>query len=205
VTTDAQALALAERVLVGEPRSVLHLVLMIAKSETDFGDGWGTDPARGAGSNNWGAVQGSPGFQHLDHHEDGTPYTTSFKSYATPADGLKGVAFEVLRRPGAREAAEEGDGSEAIAAMRRAGYFELPLAQYQAKAEKKYRAFLAATGEPPLLRFSDPGQGVPPGSTGSESSANHMGAAVDALVIIGLGFAAAWVHDLLTPPKGPKL
>lgn len=204
MTTDAQALALAERVLVGESRSVLHFVLTIAKSETDFGDGWGSDPARGAGSNNWGAVQGSPGFQHLDHHADGTPYTTSFKAYPSPAAGLKDVAFEVLRRPGVREAVEAGDGSEALAAMRRAGYFELPLAQYEAKASKRYAAFLAATGEPPLLAYGSPGAGGIPDSAGAESG-NHTKAAVDALVILGLGVALAWVHDLLTPAKGPKL
>jgi hypothetical protein len=198
VTTDAQALALATRTLLGEPRAVLHLVLMIAKSETDFGDGWGSDPSRGAGSNNWGAVQGSPGFQHLDHHEDGTPYTTSFKSYPTPAAGLKDVAFEVLRRPGVRAAAEAGDGAEAIAAMRRGGYFELPLEQYQSKAEKKYRAFLAATGEPQLLAFSASAPSVPPPGEGGGSN-------FDALVVLGLGLAAAWVHDMLTPTKGPKL
>lgn len=198
MTTDAQALALATRTLLGESRAALHLVLLIAKSETDFGDGWGADPERGAGSNNWGAVQGKPGFQHLDHHEDGTPYTTSFKSYATPAAGLRDVAFEVLRRPGAREAAEAGDGSGALAAMRRGGYFELPLAQYQAKAEKKYAAFLAATGEPPLLAFSASVPGVDPPPTGSGSS-------LDALIVLGLGLGAAWLHDLLTPPKGPKL
>lgn len=195
MTTDREALSIALRALPNESRAALHLALAVGRTETHYGDNW--DHA-GAGSNNWGSVQGTPGFEHLDHHANGEPYTTSFKTYPSPLAGFKDLAFEVLRRPGAREAAERGDGTAAVFAMHDGGYFELDPAKYAASLEKQYAGFLAGTGEPRLLTFSGPAPGVTPPAEGSGSS-------LDALTVLGLALAGAWLKDMLTPTKGPRL
>lgn len=89
--------------------------------ETRYGSLWGTDPARGAGSNNMGSITDphyrnlaapgeppTPPNAHQFLHEDSRPdpknpkqlihYVTAFKKYATPVEGLIDVALVMLKQ-----------------------------------------------------------------------------------------------------------
>lgn len=89
--------------------------------ETGYGTWWGSDPARGAGSNNMGSVTDphyvnhaakgeppTPPNAHQFLHEDSRPdpknpnvlihYVTAFKKYDTPLDGMIDVALTMLKQ-----------------------------------------------------------------------------------------------------------
>ncbi len=199
MTTDAQALAIAARALPTEPRSGLHMALVVGRTETHYSDNWN----RAEGNpNNWGAVQatgGAPSFDHLDHHADGSPYTGKFAVNATPEAGFKQLAFEVLK-PNVLEAAQAGNGTAAVNAMHANGYFELDPLKYAAAVEQQYNGFLAATGEPRLLTFP------PAGAQPAAPSSGGGGDLLEVALGIGLALGTAWVLDLLpkvkTAPKG---
>lgn len=119
------------------------MVRGISDLETSYGQ-WGSDPLKGAGSNNMGAItdgsyrQGDPPNANQFLHTDTRPwtpqdggtippdgqihYTTAFVKYATPADGFIAVAKTALK-PNVREAIQSGSLRAVSAAMRANRYY----------------------------------------------------------------------------------
>jgi hypothetical protein len=117
-------------------RSVCQALQGVCWLETQYGQGW---KGQGAGSNNWGAVQGGrppcnlvTGFQYTDTHPnpDGTstPYSICFKRYGSPVLGCADVARIMYGTPAKQKAALEraiaGDLYGVSAAMRAQGFYE---------------------------------------------------------------------------------
>lgn len=119
------------------------VVLGVSDLETSFGN-WGSDPTRGAGSNNMGAVtdpnyhQGDPAsltqFLHTDTrpnptgvdeaHPDGQiHYTTAFRKYATPEAGFTDVAVNTVMKPNVKAAVATGNLWLVSAAMYQNHYY----------------------------------------------------------------------------------
>lgn len=115
----------------------------ISDLETGYGN-WGSDPLRGAGSNNMGAItdshyiQGDPPSQTQFLHTDTRPwtpadggvippdgqihYSTAFKKYATPTLGFADVANLALK-PNVKAAIASGSLRAVSAAMRANRYY----------------------------------------------------------------------------------
>lgn len=89
-------------------------LLTVARGESFYGLGWGNpnpdtirlseqfgiDPRAGAGSNNWGAEQGTGSagsFPHVDHDSSGKPFVAQYRKYKTPAEGATGAARILLK------------------------------------------------------------------------------------------------------------
>lgn len=117
----------------------------VADSETGYGVLWGSDPKRGAGSNNTGAItdphyvnhapKGEPPTPPNDNqflHEDSRPdkndpnviihYVTAFKKYDSLAAGLVDNAL-VMLKPNVREAVKTRNVRNIAAAMYKNVYF----------------------------------------------------------------------------------
>lgn len=142
----------------------------VSRGEGVYGLGWGKIPAagsiieqqthdlglignEGAGSNNWGAVQGTASagsFPHLDHRKDGTPYKGTFKRYATSTEGAADMARTLLK-PNVLLALSMGDLHGAVMAQHANGYFELNPEKYYSAVVKNYQALLKNVGFPNLL------------------------------------------------------
>lgn len=112
------------------PAESLYL-RMVAKFETDYGDGWGKGlSTAGQGSNNWGAItvscdSGSPMFEHEDSRYEGNSvivYSTCFKAYPTPLDGANDLA-RVLLKQNVKNALAKGDIRGAVVAQYQNHYF----------------------------------------------------------------------------------
>ena len=155
------------------------VVLGISDLETSFGN-WGSDPTRGAGSNNMGAItdphyiQGDPPsptqFLHTDSRPDKSnpgkviTYTTAFRKYATPEAGFVDVAATALK-PNVKQAVATGNLWNVSAAMFANRYFtgvqSTDKANIDAHAKRLIQCvsdIVEATGEPnPFL----PLQAVP--------------------------------------------
>jgi peptidoglycan hydrolase-like protein with peptidoglycan-binding domain len=126
----------------------------VALHETGYGQAWKGD---GAGSNNWGAVQGTGNagfFVHGDTHADGSKYTTKFKKYLSAQDGADDLIVQVYGkgRPGVLDAATRGAFSDAVTAMRKGGYFEASLTSYTNAINTALKAIAEKLGDklPPL-------------------------------------------------------
>jgi peptidoglycan hydrolase-like protein with peptidoglycan-binding domain len=125
-------------------------VRLVGLHETHYGDGWGDDPAKGAGSNNWGAntttsTDPASTFEHADSRFDPATgqvvkYSTHFPRYATPALGARGLALVLLfnnsdpkkgRRENVQAATRNRSVVELATAMRLNRYYlgTKPLAQ----------------------------------------------------------------------------
>lgn len=147
--TDAKAYEIAKRAQPSMPEAQIQYALAVARGEGFYGNGWGNDPSLGAGSNNWGAVQGTGDagyFEHIDHHADGTQYTTKFKRYSTPEAGFSDMA-RILFGGGMRgavgakaikDALAKGNLHDAVYAQHDNKYFELDPAKYLAAVVKNY-------------------------------------------------------------------
>ena len=187
-------------------------LLTVARGEGFYGLGWanpnaqtialserfGIDPRAGAGSNNWGAVQGTGSagsFPHVDHgwrNPDGTPwnrigpkvwlpYVAQYKKHATPLEGALSTA-KVLLKPNVKAAANSGDLSKAVEAQKANGYFELSAVDYFKAAKRNYDALttnlkwpkLLEPGElsVPLVSAGPQSSGLPDSSSGEPSSLN---------------------------------
>lgn len=153
---DVGAIALADRVLLGESPAVRQFVRTVARHETGYSEGWAR---KGITPNpqNYGAVtaHAEPWFEHPDPIPANPGRVQRFKRYASAELGFQDAAREVLRHPGVREALERGDGAEAVRAMARGGYFEAPPAQYIAAMGRNYVQMIGNTGERAELRFAD--------------------------------------------------
>ena len=149
----------------------------VADLETGYATLWGSDPARGAGSDNMGAItdphyrnlapKGEPPTPPNDRqflHEDSRPdpknpkvlihYVTAFKRYDTPLDGLIDVAL-VMLRPNCRSAIRTRVVRNISAAMHANVYYtgveDSDDKNINVHARKLYKCIqnaCAATGEP---------------------------------------------------------
>jgi peptidoglycan hydrolase-like protein with peptidoglycan-binding domain len=143
--TDEWASAVVKRALPAISEAERQYLVTVARGEGFYGKGWGSDPARGAGSNNWGAVQGkgdAGSFQHIDHHADGTAYTTAFKRYGSPEKGAVDMA-RILLKANVAAALRAGDLEGAVKAQHSNGYFELSPDKYLAAVRQNYGILLA--------------------------------------------------------------
>jgi hypothetical protein len=154
----------------------IQYALTIAKGEGGYGRGWANPSAatiaasakfgltgyEGAGSNNWGAVQGTGNagsFPHVDYHADGSAYVGKFRKYLTPEDGFLDVCRVLYsggkrKEVGAKElrdALNRGDLSAAVYAQHANGYFELEPMKYLSAVRANYEKLTAALGWPTLL------------------------------------------------------
>lgn len=184
---DRDAYAVAKRAAPTMPESHRQYVLAVARGEGGYGRGWSMPPrdpvalefaqkhgltgTEGAGSNNWGAEQGTGdagSFPHVDfgwRNPDGSPwdrkgpkvwlpYIGKYKRHSTPELGFLSVAKSVLgglKRGdvGAREiqdAIARRDLKAAVYAQHANGYFELDPAKYLEAVARNYAALADATG-----------------------------------------------------------
>jgi peptidoglycan hydrolase-like protein with peptidoglycan-binding domain len=186
-SSDANAYAVAKRAIPAMPEAQRQYVLAVSRGEGGYGAGWANPPkdptalafakskgltgTEGAGSNNWGAEQGTGdagSFPHVDfgwRNPDGTPwngkgpkvwlpYIGNYKKHSTPEEGFKSVAATILNggkrgTVGAKEiqdAIAKGDLKAAVYAQHANGYFELDPAEYLAAVTRNYAALADATG-----------------------------------------------------------
>jgi hypothetical protein len=151
------------------PEATQYLVT-VSMGEGVWGQGWSRLPAKdsliekqtqalglkgdeGAGSNNWGAVQGTGNagsFPHLDHHADGSPYKGTFKRYLTSSDGAADMA-RILLKPNVLLALSMGNLHGAVLAQHDNGYFELNPETYYKAVARNYQSLTASLGWPNLL------------------------------------------------------
>jgi peptidoglycan hydrolase-like protein with peptidoglycan-binding domain len=146
-------------------------VRLVGFHETDYGSGWGDDPARGAGSNNMGADTalraGADTFEHEDSRYDPktkqvVKYITHFQKYPTAEAGFRGLGNVLLfegsdpkrpKRSNVRDALANRSILELATAMRANRYFigTKPLgeaiADYARALENAYHAVRIETGE----------------------------------------------------------
>jgi len=191
--TDREALEIAKRAAPGVPNAMIEYALSVARGEGGYGAAWAT-PSKfvqekskefgltgfeGAGSNNWGAVQGTGSagsFKHIDRHHDGTWYVGNFRKYKTPEEGFLHT-FNVIFGGGLRGAkgAEaikaavlSGDGLRAVEEQRKNGYFEASVSEYQTAMKRNYEKLRQSLGFS-SLSFDPKDQA--PGSLSSELQA----------------------------------
>jgi hypothetical protein len=122
MSSDSDAFAVVQSLPLSDAEK--QYLLTVARGEGFYGLGWGNpgsttialsaqfgvDPKAGAGSNNWGAEQGSGSagsFPHVDTKSDGTPYVAQYKRHKTPAEGAQSVA-RILLKPNVKEALKTG-------------------------------------------------------------------------------------------------
>lgn len=136
--TDANAYRTVQQIA-GLTEPERQYLLAVARGEGYYGLGWSA--GNGKGSHNWGAVQGSGSagsFQHLDHHADGTPYTTAFKAYRTDAEGASDMA-RILLKPNVKAILNKnGSLHDAVYQQHANGYFELAPDKYLAAVSRNY-------------------------------------------------------------------
>jgi hypothetical protein len=135
--TDNWAYAVAKSAAPSMPEGQRQYSLSVGRGEGYYGLGW-TGP--GAGSNNWGAVQGTGdagSFQHIDHHADGKEYTTAFKRYSTPEAGYLDMV-KYLLKPNVNAALAKGNLHDAVYAQHSNGYFELDPSKYLSAVVQNY-------------------------------------------------------------------
>lgn len=189
---DVNAYAVAKRALPGQSEAERQYALSVFRGEGRYGLGWSAPPrdatalafakskgltgTEGAGSNNWGAEQGSGdagSFPHVDfgwRNPDGTPwdrkgpkvwlpYIGKYKRWSTPEKGYAG-ASQVLFGGGTRGAAgaaelkaaiARGDLAAAVKAQHANGYFELDPSKYLEAVQRNYAGLSASTGWRKLL------------------------------------------------------
>lgn len=158
--TDQWAYNIAKNAGTGLAPALIQYALTVGRGEGYYGLGWGS--SAGAGSNNWGAVQGTGDagyFEHKDHHADGSEYITKFKKYSTPEKGFADMA-RILFSGGTRgttganaikKAIKSGNLKAAVDAQRANGYYELAADKYLAAVKKNYDELTANLKWPKLL------------------------------------------------------
>lgn len=169
MTTDRQArqyILQAWPLVFSEPPTLpeLQAVQAVGREETGYGN-W-------VATNNWGAIQSGrpddsgncpPGSVfHGDTHENGQAYGACFATYATPADGARALIHAVfVGAPGTardrapvRAAAKAGDQIAFDTALRKSGYYELPLAQHIKATTANVAAIAKSLGEPIALSLN---------------------------------------------------
>src|SRR5574342_1022361 len=160
--TDDQAYALTKRMSPELTEPERQFALIIARVETYYGSGW---HGPGVGSNNWGAIQGTgPAgyFMHIDHHADGTQYTTKFRKYHDNDEAWLDLVAFVLK-PNVRKVLNEThNANAALDVMRNQNrYFELQLSKYQDAFARNYSSFLKNTSFSPALSTASSAATIP--------------------------------------------
>lgn len=125
-----------------------QIIQTIGERETNWGQGW--TGGSGEGSNNVGAIQGSPGFSHGDHHADGTPYSTTFRSYPTLEKGAEDLVNQLtVRRPTVWAKLKSGDYMGVATAMHddKPIYYEASIPVYYQGMIDAARKIAPALGE----------------------------------------------------------
>jgi len=100
-----EAWALVTRAIPDRTYEERLVVMSIGWYETNFAQGWGTNPDQGAGSNNWGSVQGEGPAGHFMHQDSWfnpktqrqETYTTKFRKYYTLEQAVQDVARIALK------------------------------------------------------------------------------------------------------------
>lgn len=215
--SDVRAYQVAKRAAPAMPEAELQYALTVARGEGRFGEGWKVPPrdavalafakangltgTEGAGSNNWGAEQGSGdagSFPHVDfgwRNPDGTPwdrkgprvwlpYIGRYKRHSTPEKGFLSVANTLFGggTRGAAGAAElraalaRGDLRAAVEAQHANGYFELAPSEYIKAVERNYSDLTQALGWNRVLT----------------AAASTGGLLLSLLVTTGIGVAVWW-------------
>lgn len=193
---EIQALAAAG----GPNLAALQIAGAQAKLESNYGLAQYTNKETGEKSgviNNWGAVQGQPGFLASDTHADGSAYTAHYRIYDTPEDG----AFDMLRqmtirRPNSWARMNEGDIDAWAHAMRTKDPITgIPLYFEQSEEGRAHGIQLNIVGI--ACALTEPiaavrGGPAPPGGVASSDSggggwAGKVFGALGALAAIGLG------------------
>ena len=182
-STDVQAYEIAKKANPNLTEKERQYVLTVARGEGFYGRGWANPNAftiqesakygltglEGAGSNNWGAVQGTGSagaFRHVDFHADGSSYTANYKRYATPEEGFNDMARIILKggKKGAageakiKNAINRGSLRDAVFTQHENGYFELQPEKYLAAVLRNYGILSANIEWKKLL--SEKGSGV---------------------------------------------
>jgi len=145
-SADAIAYGVAKRAAPAMPEAQRQYVLAVARGEGFYGRGWKT--GEGAGSHNWGAVQGTGpagSFLHLDHHADGKPYHAPFKAYHNDEEGFLDMS-RILLKPNVKQALTKGSLRDAVLAQHSNGYFELNPEKYLSAVLKNYDKLSNAVG-----------------------------------------------------------
>jgi hypothetical protein len=157
-----------------------------AKLESNYGLSSYTNKQTGETSgpiNNWGAVQGQPGFLASDVHADGTPYTAYYKKYDTPEAGAADMLKEMtVRRPTSWQHMREGDIDAWAQSMRVKdpiskvlGYFEQAWEDRAKGIDMRVLNIAGTLGEPIAAKRGGP---VPPDvAAGTEPSPGEAGGA----------------------------
>lgn len=156
--TDVEARAILDRVIpamgITLDTSAVDLVQAVARFETRYGAGWSTSCAAAAGSHNWGAIHGSCKganvVQCTDTHEDGTPYDTCFRTYATDDDGATDLVNVLWQMPHVRRVLRGGGGdvSAMATAMRVDRYYEAREDVYVRALVRHWTELRASLGRP---------------------------------------------------------
>lgn len=182
---DNQAYEVAKKAAprLGMDDKQVQYVLAVARGEGFYGRGWnnpnvktievskqfGLTGYEGAGSNNWGAVQGTGNagsFLHIDYHANGEPYKNPYRKYLTPEDGFVDMAKIILNggkrgaigKEAIEKAIDKGTLREAVFAQHDNGYFELAPEKYLEAVMRNYDILTANTEWTKLL--SEMGKGI---------------------------------------------
>jgi len=208
VVTKAFALVVGRAPTLAERQAVQA----VTRFEGGYGSGWGS--SGGAGSNNWGAVQGSGSagsFQHVDTHADGSKYTTAFKRYSSAEEGAADVVrLLTTLRPWVLHVLGSGSATAQATEMRRHvkigepmwpggpkaerenwGYMEAAVPMYASAIARNARELAANLGEP--LAVTLDGSGRAPGGGPSAPSSNG-----------GAGGMALLAGGSLSPTPTPR-
>lgn len=165
--TDKWAYEVAKRAAPNLTEAERQYTLSVARGEGFYGRGWGTPSAatiakskeygltglEGAGSNNWGAVQGTGSagaFKHVDYHADGSAYTANYKRYATPEEGYLDMV-RIILKPNVKEALKKRSLRKAVFAQHSNRYFELNPEKYLSAVMKNYGTLTTNVGWSQIL------------------------------------------------------
>jgi hypothetical protein len=141
--------------------AALQAVQSVGREETGYGANF---------NGNWGAIQGGrpddygncpPGtFGHGDTHANGTGYAACFKLYSSTEAAVEDLIRQVFKSTGADgkprsqtvlPAAMSGDQIAFDTALRKSGYYELPLDQHIKATTYSVQKIAAALHEPIAL------------------------------------------------------
>jgi len=140
---DLAAYKIALRAGSGLTEAERQYTLTVARGEGYYGKGW--KEGFGAGSHNWGAVQGTgpAGFFNTeDSHADGSKYVGKFKRYNSDSEGFSDMA-RILLKPNVKAALKRGSLKEAVYAQHSNKYFELAPEKYLSAVVRNYGKLVA--------------------------------------------------------------
>lgn len=174
---DLAAYKIAQRAGSALTEAERQYTLTVARGEGYYGKGW--KEGHGAGSHNWGAVQGvGPAgfFTTEDSHADGSKYIGKFRKYNSDSEGFSDMA-RILLKPNVKAAIKRGSLREAVYAQHSNRYFELAPEKYLKAVVRNYGKLVAGGVFKPKL---------------SEEGGTSILAIVGTVLVIGTGAAFAY-------------